>query len=142
MGTRGLKGTAVVMTAADAFATCEALAADHTHASAAGPYAEGYRAAAENIVNAIRAKRTGRPRSTLQLELRDAAIEARTLAGVVKAAETVLTDLGGDISGADAMGHLLRMFFASHELPPKLRAPMQPPRSGTRLARAAERRRA
>ena len=104
-----------------AFATCAELAEEHTHASGSGPYADGFRAAAHQIAHQISTLRSGHPPTPLERDLRDAEVEARTLARVVLAAERLVDELD-DPEAARALGALLGGFFAPHELPEKLRA--------------------
>jgi hypothetical protein len=107
--------------ASDPFAICEAIAADRALATNVGDYADGYRAAANDIARAIRAKRFGRQPTRLERDLRDVEMEARTLARIVAAAADVVTDMCDDASGAEAIRELLAEFFPPAEMPPELR---------------------
>jgi hypothetical protein len=121
--------------AAHAFALCAALVEEHTQATGAGAYADGFRAAATRIVRQIALLRAGQPSTRLERDLRDAEVEARTLARVVLAAERVSASMrasGGSLEGAAALGALLEVFFAPDELPASLRPT---PTSEVRLTR-------
>ena len=121
----------------DPFAVCEAIAEDRAQATANNVYAEGYRCAARDIAEAIRAKRQGRGPTQLERDLRDVEIEARTLARVVAAAEDVMDRSGPHTSPAEAVRRVLLAFYAEDDLPPKLRR-RPPSESTTRLVMADE----
>jgi hypothetical protein len=111
-----------IITADDAFEVCEGLAEASACATAPTAYGDGYRAAAQQIAAAIRAKRGGRAPSKLEQDLRDAEIEARTFARVIEAAVRVVTDAGEHTAGAEAVRALVGAFFSGEDLPPVLRA--------------------
>jgi hypothetical protein len=121
--------------ASEAFVACEAIAADRALASKPGDFADGYRAAANDIVAAIRAKREGRPPTPLERDLREAEIEARTLARVVAVASNVVAGVSENACAADAVRDVLAHFFHRVDLPPELR-PRTAEESGPRLNRA------
>jgi hypothetical protein len=116
-----------------AFATCEAIAEDRALATSSGAFADGYRAAAADIARAIRAKADGRERTPLARDLRDAEVEARTLARVVAAAANVVRERRGDERAADAVREVLQCFFERLDLPADLRV-REPRESTTRLS--------
>jgi hypothetical protein len=100
---------------------CEAIALDRAEPSKAGAYADGYRCAAKDIAEAIRRQRIGDPPTGLDRDIRDAEVEARTLARVVAAAVRVVADVGRDSTAADAVRRTIAEFFAHDELPDGLR---------------------
>jgi hypothetical protein len=118
--------------AARAFAICERLAQDRGLATGATDFADGYRRAAEDIARAIRAACDGCPPTPLERDLRDAEIEARTLARVAAVAAAVVADLAPDARVAEGVRKLLGAFFAASDLPQSLR-PRVPSQSTTTL---------
>ena len=133
-----------VITAEDAYAVCEGIADARTHATARTAYAEGYRAAAEHISAAIRARAGELPpyRSSIRRFVRSEA-EARTFARVIAAAICVVEATGEQTDAADAVRSLVASFFSDDELPPQLRKrigsrrPGSPPSGPVRRPRAA-----
>ena len=109
------------VTAEEAYAVCEGIAGERAGASVRTAYGDGYRAAAEHIVTAIRARRTGSGSSDLERDLRDAEVEARTFARVIEAAVAVVEETGRQTDAADAVRMLVGGMFSEEDLPPILR---------------------
>jgi hypothetical protein len=108
-----------------AFAVCEAIAEERARATSCGDFADGYRCAAREIATAIRARCEARVPTPLERELRDAEVEARTLAHVVTVASGVITDLGANTHAAEGIRRVLKAFFAENDLPAVIRGERQ-----------------
>lgn len=106
-----------------AFVACEAIATDRALSTDTGDFADGYRAAANDIAVAIRAKRYGLQPTPLERDLRDAEMEARTLARIVAVAAEVVTEAETcqEMTGPEAVREVLAYFFDPIDLPPVLR---------------------
>jgi hypothetical protein len=115
----------------EAYAACEAIAENRTLATARSAYGDGYRAAAEHIAAEIRANRAGCDAVDLERDLREAEVEARTMARVLEVAVRVVEGAGAQTQAADAVRTLVSAFFAADDLPPALRPRERP--SGMRL---------
>ncbi len=109
-------------TAEEAYAVCEAIAGARTLATGRSAYGDGYRAAAEHIAAEIRANRVGTEARALERDLRDAEVEARTMARVLETANDLVERSGARSDVADAIRTFIGVFFAQHDLPPVLRA--------------------
>lgn len=110
------------VTAEDAYAVCEQIAATHAQATARNAYGDGYRAASERIAHEVRSKRIGRiGREKLDRDLRDAEVEARTFARVIETATQVVESFGMETVAADAVRAVVGAFFLEEDLPPILR---------------------
>ena len=107
----------------EALAWCEGIALDRSDVTGRGPYAEGYRRAALDIVRAVRLRGTHDGPSPLHDELGRAEIEARTLARVLARAAMLATELDPDTSAAETLRALLLQFFRAEELPGTFRRP-------------------
>jgi hypothetical protein len=125
-----------VRTPEEAYAVCESIAEGRTRATARNAYGDGYRAAAEHIASEIRANRLGGPSLSVDRDLHEAEVEARTMARVLQAAVRVVERSGTQTEAADAVRALVGAFFAPEDVPPLLRPRERA--SGTRLAVQAE----
>jgi len=113
---------APVITPEEAYAVCEDIADSRAGATARNAYGDGYRAAAEHIAAAIRARRSGGcVASGLERDLHDAEIEARTFARVIDAAVAAVESAGTQTDAADAVRALVSGLFTDDDLPPILR---------------------
>ena len=121
----------------EAFAWCESIARERMHATRPGEYANGYRAAGREIAEAIRSRGRGELMNAIQRDLRDAEVEARTLARVVLTAAELVADVGAGSEAAEGIQRLLGAFFSAGELPPELR---RKTRRGTPLPQCIDRR--
>lgn len=108
-------------TVAEAYGVCATLAEERARTARVGDFADGYRCAAEHIATAIRQERDGQGRTQLERDLRDAEVEARTLARVVDVASDVVEDNKDDSRAVDAIRQVLTSFFDDEDLPVNLR---------------------
>jgi hypothetical protein len=115
----------------DALAACEHVAMDRALVTGRGPYAEGYRRAALDIASCIRRKVVNLPPTKLERHLRDAEIEARVLARVLRGAALIAAESEPGAHPIEALRALLLHFYKLEDLPPVLR--VVPPRSETHL---------
>ncbi|MBX3187772.1 MAG: hypothetical protein KF819_12185 [Labilithrix sp.] len=124
----------------EAFTICEHIAMDRAHPTKESEFSDGYRAAAIDIANAIRARRDGygrlhgagqgQPPWLLDRDLRDAEATARAIARVVHLAHETVLRLGEDSDAADGVRSLVAALVGDEAIPAALRVR---DRSGTRL---------